>query len=249
MAYEFLSLQGSSNIARNIDGKATILRELGNQTSVKLAIESETYERKETKSGKRQKVFEQSKSRGVTLEVTLDEQKRDDIALAFQAENVITGSKQVTGEKITTLKAGDQIKLEGFNLTSVTVKDSTSSGAKTLNEGEHYLLDKDYGILTLVSTDGITQPLSVDYMQGDVSSTVLFSLPDDAEYYYLFKGINSIDNKKISVELWRFKPSVGGEMELINEETGEITIKGSALADTNRQSDPKLGGFGRIVYL
>ena len=38
-------------------------------------------------------------------------------------------------------------------------------------------------------------------------------------------------------------------MDFINEETGEISIKGSALADATKQQDEKLGGFGRIVYL
>ena len=248
MSLDYLSLQGSSHLALNVGGKATVLREMGNQTAVEMSISSETYERFETKSGKRQKVLEQTKARSVNLSITLDEQKREDVALAMQAEIVQSTGKTVTGETLFTLKAGDEIKLGGFNLTNVVVKDSTASPV-TLVEGEHYTLDAAYGTLKLLSTDGITQPLKVDYTEGNVASSVLFTLPDGADYYFLFKGVNSIDNKRLSVELWRFKPSVDGSLQLINDETGELTVTGSALADNTKQQDPKLGGFGRLVYL
>ncbi len=244
--YEFLSLQGSSHLARNINGKATVLRELGNQTSCKLSISSETTTLKETKTGKRQDALVLTKSRSVNLEIVMDERKRDDIALAFQAESIKTTGGTITDKVLDELQAGDEIKLDGINLTDVVITDKNST---TLNEGEHYELDADYGTIKLLKTEGLTQPLKCSYTQGDTTSTVLFSLPDNAEYYYLFKGINSIDDKRLMVEIWRFKPSVDGELELINDEVGQISVKGSALADTTKQQDAKLGGLGRIVYL
>ena len=71
--YEFLSLQGASHLARNLTNGTKILRELGNQTGVKLTISSETFARYESKSGKRQKVGEWTKARDVELEITIDE--------------------------------------------------------------------------------------------------------------------------------------------------------------------------------
>lgn len=250
MAQEFLSLQGATHLARHVAGGALILRELGNQTGVKLSIESETYDRKETKSGKRQKVLEVAKSRGVNIEITMDEQQREDVALAFQAEMNTTQAGTSSDETLAgTLKVGDEIKLDGFNLTMVTLKDSTTVTPVTAVLGTHYSVDEKYGTIKILSLDGLTQPLKANYVTGETESTVLFSLPDDAEYYLLFKGINSINDKRLALELWRFKPSIEGEMDFINEETGEISIKGSALADTTKTNDPKLGGFGRIVYL
>lgn len=249
MSQEFMSLQGATHLARNIAGNALVLRELGNQTSVKLSIESESYTRNETKSGKRQKVLDAPKTRGVNLEITLDEQKRDDVALAFQAELSTTQSGSITDEPLEgILKAGDEIKLDGFNLTAVTLTDSTAAPV-TAEVGTHYSVDEKYGTIKILSLDGLTQPLKASYMAGETESVVLFSLPDDAEYYLLFKGINSINDKRLALELWRFKPTVNGEMDFINEETGEISIQGSAYADMTKTADPKLGGFGRIVYL
>lgn len=249
MSYEFLSLQGATHLARNIDGQAKILRELGNQTQLKLSIESEKMEKYETKTGKRQKVFEMTKTRGVNLEMVLDEQKREDIALAFQAQMNTTQAESVADSVIgNTLEVGDVVKLDGFNLTDVTITDSTSSPV-TADEGTHYEVNEQYGTVKILSLDGLTQPLKASYMTGETETTVLFTLPDDAEYYLLFEGINSTNDKRLALELWRFKPEVQGEMDFINEETGEISINGSALADSKKNNDPKLGGFGRIVYL
>ncbi len=249
MSYEFLSLQGATHLARNIDGQAKILRELGNQTQLRLSIESDKMEKYETKTGKRQKVFEMTKTRGVNLEMVLDEQKREDIALAFQAQMNTTQAESVADSAIgDTLAVGDVVKLEGFNLTDIVITDSTSSPV-TASEGTHYEVNEQYGTIKILSLDGLTQPLKASYMTGETETTVLFTLPDDAEYYMLFEGINSTNDKRLALELWRFKPEVQGEMDFINEETGEISINGSALADPQKNNDPKLGGFGRIVYL
>lgn len=250
MAYEFLSLQGATHLARTLPGQAKILRELGNQTQLKLSIESEKMEKYETKTGKRQKVFEMTKTRGVNIEMVLDEQKREDIALAFQAAMNSTQAEAITDAAINgTLKVGDKIKLDGFNLTDVVLKDSTSGAAVTAVAGQHYAVDLKYGTVEILDLGGLTQPLIATYQTGETETTVLFTLPDDAEYYLLFEGINSTNDKRLALEIWRFKPEVQGEMDFINEETGEVSINGSALADPAKNTDPKLGGFGRIVYL
>ncbi|MGB5886601.1 MAG: hypothetical protein WBG77_07690 [Acinetobacter venetianus] len=250
MPYEFLSLQGASHLAQNLPSGVRVLRELGNQTGVKLGISSDTYSKYETKSGKRQKIGEWTKTRDVTLEITLDEQKKEDVALAFQAQIVATGSTTIQDLDLgSELKVGDVIKLDGFNITDLMISDSTSGTPVQLVEGTHFSYDPAFGKLNILNLTGLTQPLVADYTQGDSKASVIFSMPDDAEYYFLFEGVNSINDEKIAVELWRFKPTVDAEMDLINEETGEITINGSALADTAKQEDAKLGGFGRIVYV
>lgn len=248
--YEFLSLQGASHLARNLPNGTKILRELGNQTGVKLGISSETFARYETKSGKRQKVGEWTKARDVELEITMDEQQQEDIALAFQAEIKEIATSDMQDQSLgAELKVGDIIKLDGFNISNLMISDSKAVTPTELIEGQHYSYDASFGKVKILDTTGLTQPFIADYTTGAAKATVIFAMPDDAEYYYLFEGVNAINDKKLALELWRFKPSVDGEMEFINEETGEISIKGSALADATKQQDEKLGGFGRLVYL
>lgn len=246
MAYEFLSLQGKANLARNIDGKVSTLVELGNLTALNIGISTETTKIKESKTGKRQDVLEIEKGKEVTVEMTLNEQTKHDVALAFQAELTHLEGRTVSDTPLATLKVGNKVKLDGFNLSDVSLVDKNS---KTLEKGKHYTLDEKFGVLTVLSLDEIVQPVKATFTEGAMKSSVIFSLPANAEYYFLFEGINSIDNKKMAVELWRFKPSANGNMGFINEELGELQIKGSCLADTKKQQDAKLGGFGRIVYL
>ncbi|OPH36300.1 hypothetical protein [Moraxella equi] len=246
MAYEFLSLQGKANLARLIDGKATALTELGNLTALNIGISTETTKIKESKTGKRQDVLEIEKGKGVTVEMTMNEQTKNDVALAFQAEVTELEGRTVSDTPLATLKVGDKVKLDGFNLSEVSLKDDNS---KPLEKGKHYTLDEKFGVLTVLSLDDIAQPVKATFTEGAMKSSVIFSLPANAEYYFLFEGVNSIDNKKMAVELWRFKPSANGNMGFINEELGELQINGSCLADTKKQEDAKLGGLGRIVYL
>lgn len=242
---EYLSLQGSSHLAKNVDGKPTILRELGNQTSVQLKISTDTFDISETKTGKRGTVKTITKARTIELEMKLDEQKRDDIALAFQAEALQTQGRQVTDESLAELKVGQEVKLSGFNLDNLTIKDSTQA---TLDKGVDYEADLMAGTVKLLKENS-NQPLLASFGEGTTTSNVFFTLPDGADYYYLFKGINSLDNRRIMVELWKFQPVVDSTLDLINDELGELTIKGNANLDSDKADDPKLGAFGRIVYL
>lgn len=243
---EYLSLQGASYLAKNVDGRPVALRELGNQKSVQLRISTDSFDIKETKTGKRGKIKTVVKERNIELEMQLDEQKRDDIALAFQAEPIKTQGRSVADEALPTLKANDEFKLSGFNLSALSVKDSAGV---TLDLGVHYSVDLQAGVLTLLKTDNLSQPLLVSYTEGEVESSVFFTLPDGADYYYLFKGINSLDNKRVMLELWKFQPKVDSTMDLINDELGELTISGNANLDNSKIQDPKLGAFGRLVYL
>lgn len=246
---EYLSLQGSSHLAKIVDGKPVAMRELGNQTSVQLKISTETFPINETKTGKRGTIKTVTKSRDIELELKLDEQKREDIALAFQAEPLKTSGRTITDEVLPTLKVGDDAKLEGFNVSQLTITDSTPSTPKTLVLNTDYSVELEAGMVKLLKTDGITQPLKASYTEGDIESNVFFTLPDGAEYRYLFKGINSLDNKRVMVELWKFQPVVDSTLDLINDELGELSIKGKANLDNDKSQDPKLGAFGRIVYL
>lgn len=83
------------------------------------------FKSKKTKTGKRGTVKTVTKVFAIELEMKLDEQKREDIALAFQAEPLKTSGKQVTASAPPTMTDGQEVKLDGFNLSALTAKDST----------------------------------------------------------------------------------------------------------------------------
>lgn len=248
MSQQYMSMQGASFLGLRVNNKASILREVGNQTSVDLGISTEEINKKETKSGYKRLAGTWRKTSDVSLGIKLDEQKRDDVALSLQAENVKVGEKTVTDEELVTLNHGDLVNLEGVKLSEVVVKDS-STNPETLTEGINYKLDADYGTIKILDLTGFTQPLKVDYKQGEVEVSVLFSLPENAEYYYQFQGINALDKRKLMVELWRWKPLAEGTINLINDEFGEISINGKALPDDEKEEDPLLGTYGKLTWI
>ena len=242
----FKSLQGSLMIARVVDGKRGTIRELGNQTSVELNVTTESLTVKETKTGKRADAKTLTTSRSVELSVTTNELVPEDVALAFGAELTAQTGNVVTGEVIAeTATEGEQVKLNGVNVSALTVKDgSDAEVTDTL-----YSLDADYGIITFKDMTGVTGPFTADYTEGDTTVSELFSMPDNAEYYVFFKGVDAFGGDPMSFELYRYSPTVDNSMQFINDEVGDLTFGGKALITTTNTNGDLLDGYGRIINI
>lgn len=246
MAY--MSCQGKVSIAKIVDGQRQPLRFIGNVPEFVVETDSETLEHKESYTGQRTTDFTMTKSKSVMVNAILEDFSRENLALAVSGTSVQTKSESIVGETLPMVKVGDVVKLNGFNVTSVTIKDSTSTSQKTLEKGTHYDLDEKTGKLTFLSLDGVKQPFVADYTTGQVEATTIMSADND-EYYLYFEGINTVNNEQIILELWRLKKQSKGSVPFIHEELGQIELVGDALADTSKQNDPSLGLFGRVVVL
>ena len=246
----FKSLQGSLMIARIVDGKRTTIRELGNQTSVELSVSTESTTIKETKTGKRADAKILTTGRTVELSATTNELVPADVALAFGAELISKGSATVTDEAIATALEGESIKLNGVNVSDLVITDSTGTPA-TLVEGTNYTLDADYGVVTFKDLASFTTPLKASYTAGDITVSEFFSMPDNAEYYVFFKGVDAFGGDPISFELYRYSPKTDNSMQFINEEVGELTFGGTALIvqDQVQADGSLLDGYGRIINI
>lgn len=244
----FKSLQGSLMIARIVDGKRTTIRELGNQTSVELNVTTEDITVKETKSGKRADAKTMVTGRTVELSATTNELVPADVALAFGAELIKKGTNTVTDEVLATALEGESVKLNGLNVSDLTITDSASG---SLVEGEHYTLDADYGLITFTDTATFTAPFTASYTEGEIGVSEFFSMPDNAEYYVFFKGVDAFGGDPISFELYRYSPKTDNSMQFINEEVGELSFGGKALiVQDHVQSDGSLlDGYGRIINI
>lgn len=246
----FKSLQGSLMIARIVDGKRTTIRELGNQTSVELSVSTESTTIKETKTGKRADAKILTTGRTVELSATTNELVPADVALAFGAELIAKGSNTVVDEVIATALAGESIKLNGVNVSALTITDSTGVPG-TLIEGTNYTLDADYGVVTFKDLASFTGPYKASYAEGAITVSEFFSMPDNAEYYVFFKGVDAFGGDPMSFELYRYSPKTDNSMQFINEEVGELTFGGTALIVQDQvQSDGSLlDGYGRIINI
>ena len=246
----FKSLQGSLMIARIVDGKRTTIRELGNQTSVELSVSTDSVTVKETKSGKRADAKTLTTGRTVELTATTNELVPEDVALAFGAELVTQGSNTVVDELLATVVAGESVKLNGVNVSDLTIMDSESTTVE-LTEGTDYTLDADYGVITFNDITAFTGPFKASYTEGEISVSELFSMPDNAEYYVFFKGVDAFGGDPMSFELYRYSPTVDNSMQFINDEVGELTFGGKALIvqDQVQSDNSLLDGYGRIINI
>lgn len=246
----FKSLQGSLMIARIVDGKRTTIRELGNQTSVELSVSTESTTIKETKTGKRADAKILTTGRTVELSATTNELVPADVALAFGAELISKGSHAVVDEVIATVVAGESIKLNGVNVSDLVITDSTGVPG-TLAEGVNYTLDADYGVITFKDMASFTGPFKASYTEGDITVSEFFSMPDNAEYYVFFRGVDSFGGDPMSFELYRYSPKTDNSMQFINEEVGELTFGGTALIvqDQVQSDNSLLDGYGRIINI
>lgn len=244
----FKSLQGSLMIARIVDGKRTTIRELGNQTSVELSVSTESTTIKETKTGKRADAKILTTGRTVELSATTNELVPADVALAFGAELISKGSHAVVDEAIATALAGESIKLNGVNISLLTITDSTGT---PLVVSTNYTLDADYGVVTFKDLTSFTGPYKASYTEGDITVSEFFSMPDNAEYYVFFKGVDAFGGDPMSFELYRYSPKTDNSMQFINEEVGELTFGGTALIvqDQVQSNGSLLDGYGRIINI
>lgn len=244
----FKSLQGSLMIARIADGKRTTIRELGNQTSVELSVSTESTVIKETKTGKRADAKILTTGRTVELSATTNELVPADVALAFGAELISKGSHAVVDEVIATALAGESVKLNGVNISLLTITDSADA---PLVEGTNYTLDADYGVITFKDLGALASPFKASYTEGEITVSEFFSMPDNAEYYVFFRGVDSFGGDPMSFELYRYSPKTDNSMQFINEEVGELSFGGTALIVQDQvQSDGSLlDGYGRIINI
>ncbi len=143
--------------------------------------------------------------------------------------------------------AGKEIKLDGYNLKTVSFKDSTTGTAKTVDP-ENYTLDAVFGTVVFHDVSDLTMPILATYTTGAVTNTTLAS-DFEKEYELFFKGINTANGKHMAVRLGRTKKSPETTFPLIHEELGQYEISGQALSDVTKQADPALGLYGHIVTI
>ena len=246
MAYA--SYQGKLYLAKLTNGVRGALRWLGDVSEFGVETEADKIEHQESHTGFRTTDFVMTKTRKVTISATMDDYSKENVALVVDGHTTAIASATVQDQVLPTVKVGDEIKLDGFNITTLLLSDSTATPVE-LVANTHYTLDATHGVLKIISITGLTQPLVADYTTGAVESTTLMSAEDD-EYYLYFKGNDTANkNAQFALELWKVKKQAGGSMPFIHEELGQLEISGDALSDTSKQLDGELGLFGRIVNI
>ena len=201
----YASFQGRVYLGkRNELGNPIEVRSPGNVAELKLSLKADVVEHYESQSGQRTLDHRMIKQKSATVNLTIEEFTKENLALALYGNHVTGTSGTVTDEPLggTTPVIGDRYFLAHPKVSSLVVKDSAGTPA-TLTLGTHYTADTDFGAIQLLDTTGLTAPFKASYAHGTATEIGIFTQPLQERYLRL-EGLNTTQgNAKVLVELYR----------------------------------------------
>lgn len=241
MAKQYISLQGKFYLSEIANGIAGAMRHVGNVPEFEIEISAEQVEHQESTSGQRTTDFVLTKTTAVNFKGKLEEVDEENLKYILSGMQSKVATKTVTDEALGTVKVGQEIKLNGYALTSVSFK----AGSTTIDP-DTYVLDSVFGTVTF--NEAVVEPVTAAYTTGAVQHTTIAS-NFDKEYELFFKGVNTATGDNMAVRLWRTKKSPETTFPLIHEDLGSYDISGQALSDVSKGTDATLGLYGHVVSI
>lgn len=246
----YFSGQGRVFLAqRDANGNPLSLRWVGNVPDLKISLNVETIEHKESYSGQRLTDLQLIKSKDGEFSCTLEELSVENLELSLFGVTSATTSGTVVDETLPTgITAGETRLLAHQFVSNVVITDSAASPV-TL-PATQYTVHEAQGAITFndITTGGpYTQPFKVDYDYGAAKTVAMFRSAQP-EVWLRFDGINTADgNKPVIVDLYRVAINPTKDLSLISDEQQRFELSGRVLADVTKPADGALGQFGRII--
>lgn len=224
------SFQGPIYIAEyNTLGKNLGFRNVGNCEGFELKFASNRITDTESQTGLRSIVADLLTSNEMEVSLNLKEIQKENLALAFAGQTASITGASATDEiaHASGLIAGDIMKTNFDDVSSVVVKDSAGSPV-TLTLGTHYnILDAEAGLIELINVGGFTQPFKISYTYSSQSRVTALSATD--KFYSIFmKGINTVNNDDMTARLFKIRFSPAETIALLNNEFGRQQLNGKA---------------------
>lgn len=250
MANYYFSGQGSLKMAERdpVTGEPLGFLPLGNIPELTLNIEVSKFEHKESESGARLIDLTLTTEKKGTFEFTVENLSLDNLAMGLWGEtvSVAAGTVSTTPEVITLGKfvPGAQYALKHSRVNTLVLKGST--GVTTYVKGTDYTEDVVNGtftpkaggaIATATATAGVT--VQATYSYAAYKRVDAFTRADAPVRWLRFEGLNTVDNTRVIVDLFKaqFDPLTG--YGLINEELASIKMAGTLLGDSTRLTGSK----------
>jgi len=245
----YASFQGRVFLGkRDSNGQPLQVRSPGNVAELKLSLKTDVLEHYESQTGQRSLDHRMVKQKSATVNLTIEEFTKENLALALYGNHITGSNGTVTAEPLggATPVVGDRYFLAHPKVSALALTDSAGTA---LVAGTHYTADTDFGAIQFLDTTGLTAPIHAAYSYGAATEIGIFtqSVP---ERYLRLEGINTAqDNAKVLVELYRVTFDPLKEISFISDEYNKFELEGSLLADNTKPFDALLGQFGRIVQL
>jgi hypothetical protein len=244
----YFSGQGRVYIGqRDSNGNPQAMRWLGNVPELKVSLNVETIEHKESYSGQRLTDLQLIKGKDGEFSCTIENFSIENLELTLYGQTSSVTGGTVTNEALPTgAVVGGVYLLANQFVSSVVVKDSAATPA-TLTEGTHYKVHAEQGAIELLNVTGFTQPFKVNYSYGAAKRLAMFK-SGQPEVWLRFDGLNTADsNKRVIVDLYRVVLNPSKDFSLVGDEIQRFELTGRVLADTTKSDTGPLGLFGRVI--
>jgi hypothetical protein len=241
----YFSGQGRVYIGnRDSNGNPLVMRWLGNVSELKVSLNVETIDHKESYSGQRLSDFQLIKSKNAEFSCILDNFSTDTLELALYGQTSSVGSGTVTNETLPNgLVAGSIVLLANQLVWNVSIYDSINTQLTSTKYKVHY----EQGAIELLDVAGYTQPFKVNYSYGAAKRVAMFksARPD---VWLRFDGLNTANgNDRVIVDLYRVVLNPTKEFSLIGDDIQKFELSGMVLADSTKIDNSTLGMFGRVI--
>jgi hypothetical protein len=212
-----------------------------------VALETETADHYESFSGQRMLYGQLATRKTANATLTLFEARAENFSLGLYGGVVDEASGTATAEAFPSgLVAGDTVALDHGFPSSLVLTDSTASPV-TLVEGQHYeIYPLGSNQVRLLDVASLTQPINAAYSYGKLQRVTMFTATPP-ERFLILHGVNTLNGKKVRVELPRVKFNPASEINLHHEEFGQFELSGAVLYSPVTANNPEMGGFWRII--
>jgi hypothetical protein len=243
MANYYYSGQGSLLIAERDEGtgKPKGFLPVGNVPELTINIETSKLEHKESETGSRLTDLTIITEKKGTFEFKLENLSLDNLAMGLWGETaVVAGGTVVAGTPetiaIDKFVVGKRYAMAHPKVSAVVVKDNANTVTYTV--GTDYTVDLANGTITIVAagllavaTASAGVNIKVSYTYAGYTKVDAFTQANPPTRWLRFEGINTVDNTRVVIDIFKaqFDPLTG--YGLINTELGSVAMKGAVLAD------------------
>lgn len=244
------AIQGKIYLGENVNGKPRNLKWVGDQSSLNFAIAIEKEERKENWSGTKGTSVINIQSQAVNPTLVLRELSPENVLLGVHGKVSKIAAGSVTAEVLPSdLVADEIILLDKGNISNLVLTDNASPPV-ALAHGINYKIESPHsGLIQILDVAlPIVQPLHAAYSHGGMTNVSMLTTAPPIRYLYM-EGINTIDNRRIRIHLYRVQFDPIADLPLTSQTLSEFSLSGATLVDTVNTLNADMGGFGRIEWL
>jgi len=251
---EYFSGQGQAILFnRNAAGMPATGFWQGDVSALEFTVETSQTDYKENWTGQRGTALSVENEIVTGINMTVLQMSTKLLTTQYRGEEVTQSVTPVVDQVISdltgTLEVGDRFTLGAYNVSAVTIEDSTGTPI-SLVAGTNYELDAvtgDIKILDATTNGPFVLPLKASYTPGAATSVKLMTAAK-TQFWLGFRGINTVANgqPKGSLDLYKVELSMPQTLALINDTRFEGAITGKVLTDALKSSTGDLGQRGRI---